>query len=107
MRADIVPVELFPDYEQSDHTGAKCNPRIPNTVVLEPGLVVFKILTGYWYFGWPTVEDVRQDSRAVSRKCRPDWDISSSEVNAAWERGGKSRFYLFGKGCAKVFGEQE
>jgi hypothetical protein len=27
------------------------NPMIPHTIVLEPGLIVFKIYNGYWYSG--------------------------------------------------------
>jgi hypothetical protein len=28
---------------------------------------------GYWFFGRPTLEDLRQDLRAVTKKCRPDY----------------------------------
>ena len=31
------------------------------------------------FFGRPTVEDLRQDLRAVLAKCRPDWDITTPE----------------------------
>jgi hypothetical protein len=80
---------------------------IPHTIVLEPGLIVFKIYNGYWFFGRPTIEELRQDLRSVSKKCRPDWDISSSGMKSAWERGEKDRFYPYGKSYAKIFGEQE
>jgi hypothetical protein len=46
---------------------------IPHTIVLQPGLVIYKIYNGYWFFGRPTVEYLRQDLRAVTKKCRPDW----------------------------------
>ena len=42
---------------------------------LEPGLRVYKIHSGYWFFGRPTVEELRLDLRAVLRRCRPDWGI--------------------------------
>ncbi len=45
--------------------------------VLEPGLVIFKIYNGYWFLGRPTLEELRQDLRAVTQKCRPDWDITT------------------------------
>ena len=48
---------------------------IPHVVVLEPGLIVHKIYSGYWFFGRPNMEELRQDLRAVTRKCRSDWDI--------------------------------
>ncbi len=50
---------------------------IPHVIVLEPHLVIYKIYNGYWYFGRPTLEELRQDLRVVSRKCRPDWDITT------------------------------
>ncbi len=95
------------DLDIAEYTDPTHDPMIPHTIVLEPGLIVFKIYLGYWYFGRPTLEELRQDLRAVSRRCRPDWDISSPEMKAAWQRGEKHRFYPYGKSYAKVFGEQE
>jgi hypothetical protein len=59
---------------------------IPHVIALEPGLVIFKIYSGYWFLGRPTIEELRHDLRAVLRKCRPDWDITRPELKAAWER---------------------
>jgi hypothetical protein len=42
--------------------------------ILEPGLVISKIYMGYCFWGRPTMEDLRQDLRYVTKKCRPDWD---------------------------------
>jgi peroxiredoxin len=95
------------DLDIAEYTDPKHNPMIPHTVVLEPGLIVFKIYNGYWYFGRPTVEELRQDLRSVLQKCRPDWDITSPELKGAWERGDKSRFYPYGKSYAEVFAGQE
>jgi len=95
------------DLDIAEYTDPAHNPMIPHTIVLEPGLVVFKIYSGYWFFGRPTNEELRQDLRAVLRKCRPDWDITAPEMKAAWERGEKNRFYPYGKSYAEVFGEQE
>jgi peroxiredoxin len=95
------------DLEIAEYTDPTHDPMVPHTIVLEPRLVVFKIYLGYWYFGRPTLEELRQDLRAVSRKCRPDWDIATPEMKAAWQRREKDRFYPYGKSYAKVFGEQE
>jgi peroxiredoxin len=95
------------DLDIAEYTDPTHDPMIPHTIVLEPGLLVFKIYLGYWYFGRPTIEELRQDLRAVSRKCRPDWDITSPEMKAAWERSEKDCFYPYGKSYATVFGEQE
>jgi peroxiredoxin len=90
-----------------EYTDPQHNPMIPHTIVLEPGLVVYKVYMGYWFFGRPTVEDLRQDLRAVIRKCRPDWDITVPEMKAAWEQGRKDLFYPYGKNYAQTISEQE
>jgi peroxiredoxin len=95
------------DLDIAEYTDPVHNPMIPHVIVLEPGLVVFKIYNGYWFFGRPTLEELRQDLRAVTKKCRPDWDITDAEHKAAWLRGEKDHFYPYGKSYAKVFGEQD
>jgi len=95
------------DLDIAEYTDTTHDPMIPHTLVLEPGLVVYKIYNGYWFFGRPTVEELRLDLRAVLRKCRPDWDISTPELRAAWEKGEKSHFYPYGKSYAQVFKEQQ
>jgi peroxiredoxin len=47
---------------------------IPYGFSLMPDLTVHNIYCGYWYIGRPTVEDLRQDLRAMMKKCRPDFD---------------------------------
>jgi peroxiredoxin len=95
------------DLDIAEYTDPEHNPMIPYTLVLEPGLIIFKIYYGYWFFGRPTIEELRQDLRGVTKKCRPDWDITTPEQKAAWQRGEKDRFYPYGKSYAKVFGEQD
>jgi hypothetical protein len=80
---------------------------IPHTLVLEPGLVIYKIYMGYWFFGRPTMEELRQDLRAVLKKCRPDWDITTPELKAAWAQGRKELFYPYGKTFVQTLGEQD
>jgi peroxiredoxin len=95
------------DLDIAEYTDPVHNPMIPHTLVLEPGLIVFKIYNGYWFFGRPTIEEVRQDLRAVLRKCRSDWDITQPDLKAEWNRGEKGRFYPYGKTYAEVFAEQQ
>jgi peroxiredoxin len=95
------------DLDIAEYTDPTHNPMVPHTLVLEPGLVVHKIYVGYWFFGRPTVEELRQDLRAVTRKCRRDWDLSDPELREAWGKGDKARFYPYGKSYAAVFKEQE
>jgi peroxiredoxin len=95
------------DLDIAEYTDPKNNPMIPHTLVLEPGLVIYKLYVGYWYFGRPTVEELRMDLRAVLMRCRPDWDITRPELREAFERGEKDRFYPYGKSYAQVFAEQD
>jgi peroxiredoxin len=95
------------DLEIAEYTDPQHNPMIPHTLVLEPGLRVYKIYNGYWFFGRPTVEELRLDLRAVLRRCRPDWDINSTEQRSAWERGDKAGFHPYGRTQAQALGDQE
>jgi peroxiredoxin len=95
------------DLDIAEYTDPAHNPMIPHTIVLEPGLVIHKIYNGYWFFGRPTTEDLRQDLRAVAKKCRADWDITAPELKAAWQAGRKELFYPYGKTYAQTLKEQD
>jgi peroxiredoxin len=95
------------DLDIAEYTDPTHNPMVPHTMVLEPGLVVHKVYVGYWFFGRPTLEELRMDLRAVLITCRPDWDITRPEMRAAWEAGDKKRFYPYGKSYAQVLKEQD
>src|SRR5213082_267632 len=90
------------DLDIAEYTDPLHNPMIPHTIVLEPGLRVFKIYNGYWFFGRPTVEELRLDLRAVLARCRPDWDIDSAEQRSTWANGEKARFFPYGKTQAQM-----
>jgi peroxiredoxin len=95
------------DLDIAEYTDPHHNPMIPHTIVLEPSLVVFKVYNGYWFFGRPTVEDLRQDLRAVCQKCFPDWDITRPELRAAWQQGRKELFYPYGKSFVETLSDQD
>ncbi len=95
------------DLDIAEYTDPHYDPMIPHTLVLEPGLRVYRIYDGYWFFGRPTVEELRLDLRAVLRRCRPDWDIGSAAQRAAWERGDRAEFFPYGKTEAQLLAEQE
>ena len=46
---------------------------IPYAFSLMPDLMVHNIYCGYWYVGRPTVEELRQDLRAMMKKLRKDF----------------------------------
>jgi peroxiredoxin len=95
------------DLDIAEYTDPTHNPMIPHTMVLAPGLVVHKIYNGYWFFGRPTLEELRLDLREVLRRCRPDWDITRPELREAWVRGDKSAHYPYGKSRAQILAEEE
>jgi len=95
------------DLDIAEYTDPTHNPMIPHTIVLEPGLIIYKIYMGYWFFGRPTVEELRQDLRAVTKKCRPDWDITTPGLKEAWAQGKKELFYPYGKKLFKVLAQEE
>jgi hypothetical protein len=99
--------KLQKDLDIAEYTDPHHNPMIPHTLVLEPGLRVYKIYNGYWFFGRPTVEELRLDLRAVLQRCRPDWDISRAEQRTAWAKGEKASFFPYGKTQAQVLAEQD
>jgi hypothetical protein len=43
------------------------------------------------------MEELRQDLRAVSKKCRTDWDITAPELKQAWQEERKDLFYPYGR----------
>lgn len=48
-------------------------PYAPTVLMLRPGLVVHDAWNGYWFWGRPTMEELRESFRAVTREIRPDW----------------------------------
>jgi peroxiredoxin len=95
------------DLDIAEYTDPHHDPMIPHTLVMEPGLRVYKVYDGYWFFGRPTVEELRLDLRAVLRRCRPDWALRGAEQRAAWDRGDRAGFFPYGKTEAQVLAEQE
>ncbi|MGZ6097469.1 MAG: peroxiredoxin family protein [Myxococcaceae bacterium] len=95
------------DLDIAEYTDPTHNPMVPHTLVLEPGLKIFSIYNGYWFFGRPSVEELRRDLRAVLQRCRPDWDLSDPALRQAWSAGEKARFHPYGKTLAQVLAEQD
>lgn len=49
-------------------------PYRPTAFTLFPDLTIHARYDGYWYWGRPTMEDLRQDMRAISRQIRNDFE---------------------------------
>jgi hypothetical protein len=61
--------------------------------VLKPGAVIHSVYNGYWYWGRPSIEDLRRDLREGTREIRPDRDLSKPGLREAWEAGDRSRLF--------------
>lgn len=46
---------------------------VPYTFSLLPDLTIHNIYNGWWFVGRPTVEELRQDMRAMMQRCRTDY----------------------------------
>ena len=49
---------------------------VPYTFSLLPDLVIHRIYNGWWFVGRPTLEELRQDLRAMMQACRSDYSYS-------------------------------
>ena len=50
------------------------DPYLPAAFMLHPDLRVHSSYNGYWFWGRPTPQEIREDMRAITRAIRPDWD---------------------------------
>ncbi len=89
--------------EIQEYTDPTNNPMIPHTIVLEPGLKIYKIYNGYWYWGRPSMSELHQDLRKINEKVRSDFKIDTPEMREKWEKGQRDGFYPYGKTWQEVF----
>jgi peroxiredoxin len=85
------------DLEIHEYTDEKHRPMIPYTFVLAPGLEIRKVYPGYWYWGRPSIAELREDLRTITREIRPDWKIDSPNMRRKWEAGEKESFFPYGR----------
>ena len=83
------------DLDIQEYTDPVHDPMIPHTLVLKPGLVIHSLYNGYWYWGRPSIEDLRRDLRAATREIRPDWDLGTPGLREAWDAGDRTKFYPY------------
>ena len=87
------------DLDIQEYTDPEHDPMIPHTLVLKPGLVIYRIYNGYWFWGRPSINDLWHDLRDVTREIRPDWDLSAPGLREAWNAGDLSPFHGWNKGA--------
>lgn len=90
------------DLDIKEYTDSANDVMIPHTIVLEPGLVIYKIYNGYWYWGRPTRGELHQDLRAIGERTRPDWKIDTPEMRELWESGDRSQFWPYGRSMREI-----
>jgi peroxiredoxin len=90
------------DLDIQEYTDPEHNPMIPHTLVLKPGLVIYSIYNGYWFWGRPSIADLWRDLRAATSEIRPDWDLSTPGLREAWNAGDFSRFHGWNKQASKT-----
>ena len=95
------------DLDIQEYTDPENDPMIPHTLVLKPGLVIHSVYNGYWFWGRPSVDELRQDLRAASREIRPDWDLSAPGLREAWDAGDLSPFHGWNKKTEKPAASQK
>jgi hypothetical protein len=41
-------------------------------------LTIHRAYNGYWFWGRATMEELRQDMRAITRELRDDWEVPAA-----------------------------
>ena len=55
-------------------------PYVPTAFTLHPDLTIHRVYGGYWFWGRPTLEDIRQDMRAITRAIRGDFGYRGGAI---------------------------
>jgi peroxiredoxin len=54
------------------------NPYWPASFTLFPDLTIRTAFSGYWFWGRPTMEEIRRDFRDITREIRADWEVPAA-----------------------------
>ncbi len=58
-----------------EETDTAHRPYLPAVFTLLPDLTIHAAYNGYWFWGRPSNEELRQDLRAITKATRPDWEL--------------------------------
>ena len=65
------------DLDMREETDPYHDPMVPHTLVLAPGLEVYSIYCGYYFWGRPSREELWHDLREVFKQTKSDFDPTS------------------------------
>lgn len=65
-----------------EKTDPASRPYVPTTFTLYPDLTIHRLYGGYWFWGRPTLEELRQDMRAISRAVHSDFGYHGGPYEA-------------------------
>ena len=54
------------------------DPYAPAVFTLFPDLTIHRAYDGYWFWGRPTLEELRADMRHITRSIRSDWEAPTA-----------------------------
>ena len=68
----------LPQLRLEETTDTLHHPYQPACFTLHPDLTIHATYSGYWYLGRATMEELRQDLRAISHSIRQDWHVDAA-----------------------------
>ena len=68
----------LPELGLLEGTDTVHHPYRPAGFTLFPDLTIHRAYNGYWFWGRATMEELRQDMRAITRAIRPDWEVPAA-----------------------------
>ena len=66
--------------DMEEATDPANRPYVPVTFTLHPDLTIHQVYGGYWFWGRPTLDDLRQDMRRISQAIRKDFGYRGGAV---------------------------
>lgn len=70
-----------------EYTDPERLPMIPHTILLLPGLQIWRVWNGHYYWGRPSTDELHSELRSLTRDIRTDWNLMESEVKQRWLGG--------------------
>jgi peroxiredoxin len=65
----------LPSLDLLETTDTVHHPYLPAAFTLYPDLRIHSAYNGYWFWGRPTMEEIRRDMHAITMAIRPDWRL--------------------------------